>query len=72
MSHRADSLSDLKDKSSELENNKLKAKERIFGWPVSDAVAKILKRVKVARKSQDEGNASSGGGREKHHPSDDQ
>ena len=49
MSYRADSVSACRNKGSDFENKELKMKERIFGWPVSDAIAEILKRVKVVR-----------------------
>ena len=55
MSHRADSIPDFKNKSSDFENKELKMKEQIFGWPVSDAIAEILKRVKVVKGARVEG-----------------
>lgn len=47
MSRRAESVPDLPHICCEFENKNLKAKERMFGWPVSDAIAEILKRIRV-------------------------
>ena len=55
MSRRAESVPAIPNNCCEFENRNLKAKERVFGWLVSDAIAEILKRVKVAKGARDEG-----------------
>lgn len=55
VSCRAEFVPDITNNCCDFEKHNLKAKERLFGWPVSDAIAEILKRVKVAKDPRDEG-----------------